>query len=278
MVTIFAALMSLIFYFENPAFAADFKAEGLNLEVPIEMSMIPCGSLASRGQDFNRTKVRLNDEDYDDNPAWYFEIVAKNEDSRERTVVLKTDSGIKIAITIPANTHSPTRYRTESFVPDRGWALYYLQLPSTKSDYQLIVWTSRIVIQQIGATRTRIQIPLLGRPGDPHLYNWAIYNEWPPVWPRVTSLVSSGLWEELGHSRRWKKETAKYADLAPGNCWTFEAILQVSKEGKAPNYCTLWNETTNRQVDVSVVSNQAGTYTLYHADFPDNAAEFTDGD
>jgi hypothetical protein len=250
---------------------------GLNLEIPIEMSMIPCGSLARRAQDFNRTKVRLNDADYDGNPLWFFEIVAKNSSSNDKIITLKTDAGPKATITVPANTASPVRFRTEPFLPERGWALYYLNLPITTSDFQLIVWTSRIIIQQTNATRTRIQIPLFGRPGNPHLYNWAIYNEGPPVWPRVTSLVSSGKWEELGHSRRWKKEVDKYADLAPGPCWTFEALLQVASEGKQPNHCTLWNETTNQQVVASEVTNMKGTYTLHYADFPDNAAEFTDG-
>jgi hypothetical protein len=253
------------------------RATGLDLEVPIELSMIPCGSLAARAQDFNRTKVRLNDADYDGSPAWYFEVIAKNTDIRDKIVTLKTDSGTKATITIPANTKSPVRYRTASFTPDSGWALYYLNLPVTTSDYQMIVWSSRIIIQQTHATKTRIQIPLLGRPGDPHLYNWAIYNEGPPVWPRVTSSASSGVWEELGHSRRWKKEANKYADLAPGACWTFEALLQVTNAGKAPNYCTLWNETTNQQVASAEVSNTNSTYTLHYADFPDNATEFTDG-
>jgi len=254
------------------------SATYLDLEVPIEMSMIPCGSLAARAQDFNRTKVRLSDADYDGNPRWFFEIVAKNSSSTDKIITLKTYSGPKAAITVPANTTSPVRLRTAPFAPDRGWALYYLNLPATLSDYQLIVWSSRIIIQQTHATKTRIQIPLFGRPGDPHLYNWAIYNEGPPAWPRVTSLVHSGVWEELGHSRRWIKEANKYADLAPGACWTFEAILQVTDEGKAPNYCTLWNETTNKQVASSEVSNTKSTYTLSYADFPDSAAEFIDGD
>jgi hypothetical protein len=253
------------------------SATGLDLEVPIELSMIPCGSLAARVQDFNRTKVRLNDADYDGSPSWYFEVVAKNTDNRDKIVTLKTNSGTKATITLPANTTSPVRFRSASFTPDSGWALYYLNLPDTTSDYQLIVWSSRIIIQQTHATKTRIQIPLLGRPGDPHLYNWAIYNEGPPVWPRVTSSVTSGVWEELGHSRRWKKEGNKYADLAPGACWTFEALLQVTDEGKYPNYCTLWNETTNQQVVSSEVSNTKSTYTLHYADFPDSAAEFMDG-
>jgi hypothetical protein len=253
------------------------STKGLNIEVPIEMSMIPCGSLAAREQDFNRTKVRLSDADYDGSPHWLFEIIAKNSSSSDKIVTLKTESGPKTYITVPANTPFPMRFRTASFTPDSGWAVYYLNLPVTTVDYQLIVWSSRIIIQQTHATKTRIQIPLFGRPGDPHLYNWAIYNEGPPVWPRVTSSVGSGIWEELGHSRRWKKEGNKYADLAPGACWTFEAVLQVADEGKYPNYCTLWNETTNQQVASSEVSNTKSTYTLHYADFPDSTAEFMDG-
>ncbi len=280
---LFVAVMMSMFCFSlcisKDTIAEESKSRtmGLDLEVPIELSMIPCGSLAARAQEFNRTKVRLNDADYDGSPAWYFEVIAKNTDSQDKTATLKTDSGTKATITIPANTTSPARYRTASFTPDNGWALYYLNLPDTKSDYQLIVWSSRIIIQQTRATKTRIQIPLLGRPGDPHHYNWAIYNEGPPVWPRVTSMASSGVWEELGHSRRWKKEANKYADIAPGSAWTFEALLQVANEGKAPNYCTLWNETTNQQVASSEVANTNSTYTLHYADFPDNAAEFIDG-
>lgn len=273
-ISVFVFLLSCLASFAEETI---HRVAGLDLEVPIEMSMIPCGSLAIRAQDFNRTKVRLNDADYDGSPLWYFEIVAKNADHRDKVITLKTDAGPKATITVPANTASPIRFRTAAFLPDRGWALYYLNLPVTTSDFQLIVWTSRIIIQQTNATRTRIQIPLFGRHGNPHLYNWAIYNEGPPVWPRVTSNVSSGHWEELGHSRRWQKESNKYAEMAPGPCWTFEVLLQVAKEGRQPNSCTLWNETTNEQVAASEVSNARSTYTLHYADFPDNAAGFADG-
>jgi hypothetical protein len=110
------------------------SATGLDLEVPMEMSMIPCGSLAARAQDFNRTKVRLNDADYDGSPQWFFEIVAKNSTSSDKVVTLKTVSGSKATITVPANTISPVRFRTASFTPESGWALYYLNLPATPSD------------------------------------------------------------------------------------------------------------------------------------------------
>ncbi len=252
-------------------------ATGLNLEVPIEMGMIPSGSQAGGSHDFNRTKVRLNDADYDGSPLWYFEIIAQNTDTADKTVTLKADSSIKATITVPANTPSPVRLRTGPFTPNTGWALYCLNLPATTSDYQLVVWARRIIIEQRNATKTRIQIPLFGRPANPHLYNWAIYNEGPPAWPRITSNVGSGVWEELGHSRRWKKQAEKYADLAPGACWTLEAIMQVVKEGSLANYCTLWNETTNQQVSASEVSNTNSTYTLHYADFPDDATGFTDG-
>ena len=263
-------------------FTADIVEGGdrpaaVNLEVPVEMGMIPCGSRADEAHDFNRTKVRLNDDDYDGNPVWHFEIIARNTDSEDKTVTLKTDSGVKAAVTIPAGTTAPTRYRTGPFAPDRGWASYYLSLPTTRADFQLVVWARRIIIQQTQATKTRIQIPLFGRPANPHLYNWAIYDEGPPVWPRVTSNISSGVWEELGHTRRWKKDASKYADLAPGASWTFEVLLQVQNEGQPANHCTLWNETTNEQVTASEVSNTSSTYTLHYADFPDNASGYSDG-
>ncbi len=253
-------------------------ATGINLEVPVEMGMIPCGSQADGSHDFNRTKVRLNDADYDGSPLWYFEVIAKNTDTADKAVTLKTDSGIKATIIVPANTPSPVRLRTGPFTPDTGWTLYYLNLPATTSDYQLVIWSRRIIIQQRNATRTRIQIPLFGRPANPHLYNYAIYTEGPPVWPRVTSMVHSGAWEELGHTRRWKKEARKYAELAPGPCWTFEAMMQVANEGPPANNCALWNETTNQEVAASEVSNTSSIYTLHYADFPDNATGFTDGD
>src|SRR5512135_3789989 len=66
------------------------KATPLNLVVPIEMGMIPCGSVAYEAHDFNRTKVRLNDDDYDGSPLWYFEIIARNSDIADKTITLKT--------------------------------------------------------------------------------------------------------------------------------------------------------------------------------------------
>jgi hypothetical protein len=271
----FGAIIVAAFCFD--LVIADDLFAALDLEVPIEMGMIPCGSQMDGPHEFNRTKVRLNDADYDGDPRWYFEIIAKNADTEDKTITLRTNSGAKATLTVPAGTTSATRYRTAPFAPDSGWALYYLSLPATASDYQLVVWSRRIIIRQTNATKTRIQIPLFGRPANPHLYNWAIYHEGPPVWPRVTSNISSGVWEELGHTRRWKKEARKYGDLAPGSCWTFEAMMQVANEGPPANSCSLWNETTNQQVAASAVSNTRSTYTLHYADFPDDATGFIDG-
>ena len=95
----------------------------------------------------------------------YTAYIAKNTNTTTAySVYLRdmTNAVDRASYLVPANTTSPTRFRTTSpFVPvDNTDIQYRVKLPQTAAADQLIVYTARIIVVQANATKTRIQIPL----------------------------------------------------------------------------------------------------------------------
>ena len=66
----------------------------------------------------------------------------------------------KATISVPASTTLPTRIRS-AFTPNAGFDNYRVTLDGTTTTTQLQVVTARMLVNQTGATKTKLYIPLL---------------------------------------------------------------------------------------------------------------------
>ena len=130
------------------------------LEVPLEMVAYGIQSDTTATK-FRRTRIGLDVADYD-GATYYFEIVAKNSDSSNRFVRLIDNSdNVEATITITSSTSNFTRFRSTSWTPT-GDDNYRIETEGTTGAGDVEVRAGRIIVAQTGATKTRIQIPLLG--------------------------------------------------------------------------------------------------------------------
>lgn len=235
----------------------------MNLEIPLEMVDGGIRSITVPNL-FTRVRMRLDPSDYD-GATYYFEIVATNEDPVSRDVELMVGDTVKATIEVPANTSSYTRLRSSSFTPSEGANDYDIRLAATTFSLKLRVTTGRIIVKQINATKTRIQIPLVaggyasGLSTDTGYLVQSTSNDYEQPNARYFSL--------------WKKVVANFADLASGNCWSLEVVLSGNK-GTATALAALFNVTDEAMVTGAEVSVLGDTITRIQADFADNAGNF----
>lgn len=235
----------------------------MNLEVPLEMVDLGL-SVPGILYTFYIVRMQLNPDDYD-GATYYFEIVATNEDDVDRDVDLRVGAATKVSVTIPANTLNPTRLKSSAFTPSAGANDYDIRLPITNTFQDVKVYAGRIIVKQVNATKTRIQIPLVQSAHD----SVAVSNEF-----FLCETTSNDYEQPLGRIfSLWKKVIANFADLATGNCWSFEAIIRGNK-ATATAYAALFNKTDDVMVAGTEVSVLGETETRVQADFADDAGNF----
>ena len=248
----------------------------VNLEVPIEMIDRGISSIDTGNIKFKRSMVSLNEADYDGD-TYYFEIVAKNTNTTTAySVYLRdmTNAVDKTSYLVPANTTSPTRFRTTSpFVPvDNTDIEYRVKLPQTAAADQLVVYAARIIVVQANATKTRIQIPLLN-----HGYNGLSHGT-----GAGSDNTSSTAYTQSSPVRYslWQKDVSAWGDIPvpPATPWTFEAVARTTSATET-SYVSLFNYTDNTQVTVTEHGATGGTgFQLMTADFASDATNFDDSD
>ena len=134
-------------------------ATGLNVVVPIEMLSLGFGS-GSSATTLNRSAVQLDPADYD-GASYYFEVIGSNSSGSDKTVELVSASGTTIssAVLLASDT-GVARRRGSSFTPATGANTYRVKVPAASSN-QVVIYNARIMIVQVNATKTAIQIPLI---------------------------------------------------------------------------------------------------------------------
>jgi len=249
---------------------------GTNLEVPIEMSGQGMAS-STTAVTFSRTRTSLNTADYDGIVTYSFEIMANNNDTVSRNVHLVDANGTTVAtISVPAKTSgAATRYRT-IFAATSGASDYRIQLDGTSAASQLEVWVGRMLVQQVGATQTKIFVPLMvglastALTGDASLSN-SQYGYVDDTYSFTYSQADVG-WYVL-----WQKNNAAFSQLVANNPWTFEAVMN-SDASNTSAYASIFDATTGSQVTASEVTTTSQTPVLVSSSFADSASNFNDRD
>lgn len=234
---------------------------GLKIEVPIEM--LEGMGLGSNGANVRGTSLQtLDTGDYDGTVTYQFEIVAQNGSLTSRQVFLKNqaDTVTYATINVPASTAS-TRYRT-SFTPTPGAGTYGISIEATPSNYDVIVTAGRMLVQQSGATTTKIYIPLMtGEEGAGGVYHQDAFADLDaidatnsnPAYVQAHSL-SGGVGYMI-----WTKNAGKFATLQGATPWTFQAMI-YGETGATADAC-LWDITAAGCV-ANVVNSAAGVRQL----------------
>jgi hypothetical protein len=241
---------------------------GLSLEVPIEMVDYGLASNTS-STTFARTRTTLDTGAYDGTVSYVFEIVATNSDTSARAVSLVDGSGASVAsISVAAGTANPTRVSV-AMTPTSGANNYRVTLDGTGSANQLKVSAARIRVKQVGATRTKIYVPLLAA------FDYDSSNADGPGAAVDNSNGASYSIDNEQYISLWKKNSAAFSQLAPGTPYTFEAVIGVGLPASAA-YAALVNYTSGVTIASSEVSSASQTPTLVSASFADTATGFTD--
>lgn len=235
----------------------------VNLEVPIELTDRALQSSMSVATIFERTRTSFNTSDYDGTVTYFFEVVAINSDSASQVISIVDSSGVvKASVTVPANTNQWTRSRVV-FSPNVGRDTYRISLSGSTSVSQLQVSASRIIVHQVGATKTRIYIPLLsastaGTPSD--------INAW------IESTGSTN-YSQLQTTSIYQRNTTAMSSLEDFNAWELEALVSVSTG--ATGLVALNNTSLNQIVlDTETLINSTAI-TMVNSSFNEGTPNFS---
>ncbi|MEK7705014.1 MAG: EGF domain-containing protein [Myxococcota bacterium] len=239
----------------------------VDLVVPIEMTQISLGS-STADLVFPQSSTSLNTDDYDGTVTYELDIVARNTDMVDHVVSIVDAANASCGdITVPAATAARTRLRT-TFTPTPGANIYRLKLPGTTTTSLVQVSAARIVVRQIGATRTRLYYPLINGAQDYF----------------AVSATDGGTVGNVPPEQKYpqyhaafRKNAAAYGELAPGTPWTFDAVINTPSSS-CPANAKLFNLQTGVAAGGSVSTTSATPVLLTSASFADNAANFTEGD
>lgn len=238
----------------------------INLEVPLEMMDEGDSSSSTELILLPRSYLYLDSDDYD-GATYTFEIVAINTNLITAYDVDLYDvdgAAVKATITVPADTSLPTRFRSGSWTPaDATNRTYGVRLAQTADADHLKVYVARIIVTQVNATKTRIQIPLINY--DLSLTNFDVIDQ---------TSSASYVQAAPGVYSYYKKDTSVLSGISN---WSLEAVLYSDNAAKTA-YLGLFNATDGVPVTGAEVSVLGTTPTLVSVDFANNAANFDEGD
>lgn len=211
----------------------------------------------------DETRIPIDTANYDGSVTYVWSIVATNADTSDRTIYLVDASGATIiSQLVPLSTSTATRY-SNTFTPNSNDD-YRIKFDATTSTQQLRCH-STIYITQVGATKTRLQIPLvasangLGSGTSVDLRASATYGQASPIvysyWPRTDSA---------------------WATVAATG-YQFEAVMHTGSSGDTA-YASLFNVTDGTQVTASELTHTGNTTKTLKTSsgFAANATNFAD--
>lgn len=233
-----------------------------DLIVPLEFPFMHYASDTSAASgwtsgyhDFNRSLLPFNSSDYDGTCTYYFEVVASNVNaSNAYSVYLydSTNATVEATCSVPANTTvaNSTRIRSSAFTPASGDVTYKVRLDATGTASDLGVYAARIIIVQEDATKTRIQIPLLGAYAS-------LTEKQDTQYDAADYTTSTTYTQGLPHFHAmWARDDA---DWGTGTTFEFECAM-ATNSGTA--YVALYNVTEGQIVTASEVTTTSSTISI----------------
>ena len=244
-------------------------AAGMNIQVPIELTDNGVQVSTSSPQTFDRTYTSFNTSDYDGTVTYALQVMASNSGSGSGTVSLINSSSIPVgSLAIPGSTSSAT-YFSGSITLSSSPSTLRLQLTGPSSG-TLTVYSAKLLVTQVGASKTRIYIPLfqsIGVASNPSALGSAAAVD-------TYSGTSPGQGPTSYWNTYWIKPSAgTYSTLDSTTPWQFEAVL--ASAGGASVSAGLYTPFSQY---IGGQSTSATTPTLVQsAPIADNTSLFTSG-
>jgi parallel beta-helix repeat protein len=244
-----------------------------NLEVPIEMidQGIYCVAAAAAVASFSQ--IHFDISNYDGTITAYFETVCRNNHaSIDYDVILYdvTNSGTLATISIPHGQANYTRQRSGTITFAAGNNILGVSCPQVALDGNVVIMEARLVIIQVGATKTRIQYQLASKTYIDYSNSTADGSD-----DTTTSTSYTQYHPDLFNM--WLKNTASLDTIAAGTPWTFEALL-FNSDAPSTTSLALYNKTSGNAVTGAELSRAGSSPTLVSVNLANNAIEFTDQD
>ena len=234
----------------------------LDLTVPIELTDQP---LASDQVEitFDRTQTTFDPDDYDGTRTYYLETVAINLDSNQRSLKWVGVDGTELGeVPVPGNTATPTLFRNTLSIPS-GVSAYRLKLSGTAEPGQLQVLSARLLVKQVGATRSKLYFPLLSKASAP--------NSADSTSPVFSTLGTS--YETLPVSNRFTRHLSAQSNLGEFNSWELEAV--VAGQQDAIGTFALRNLNQNALVEDSQTYFRSDTLTVSRVPISEGLENFS---
>gem|GEM_PF-2790267 len=226
----------------------------VNLQVVVELTDTAVYSQNVSVNTMERTRTGFDTDYYDGVTGYELEIVAYNNDSVSRNVNLVDNSGASVgSVTVPTGLMGPTRIKVV-VTPNSGADIYRLSLDQTTSNFDLLVYSAKLLVNQVDATKTRLYFPLLSAEVNPSEQDEEI------------SVFETNLETYLDnpHIFPFERKTASLEQIVEYNAWTLEAV--VSSTGLAEGAFVLNNMNTS--IDVEMTETRFGSLAPVLATVP----------
>jgi hypothetical protein len=228
------------------------------MEIPVEMVDYGLSSSNGGNADFTRTTTSLDTGNYDGSPSYSFEVVAQNTGGSAYSVYLMDTAGspaTAATISVPSSASVPTRIRATMTTTAQN--KYFIRLQQTGSAGDLKVFSARMLVNQVGATKTAVYIPLTqSAQGSTSALDGIATNA-------VGSTTSSTAVQITAtNSLPWVKQSSRYATLT-GSPFIFEAVgytdagpafIDLQNCAGTPNIAAVTVGTTPTSIQSSAIS------------------------
>lgn len=232
---------------------SEVMTQVLDAEVFLEMLDVPLQTTVSGDQDWLRTEEWFNPGNYDGDCAFYFDVVAANVTGAQIQLVDATDNDVKATVT--EVTTSVWNYRVP-FTPDAANHKYILRTLSNAAQFK--VWNARIVVQQRGATKTRVSVAaFMGMTYG----STSTVNDYTGGSGLSAGLGSADIFTSGSAGSGWKYTAANWATITDA---TFEVLTAQSASGATTANAILAN-TGNTALSTIDVKSDGTTITRHTA-------------
>lgn len=240
-----------------------FLSPGMNIMVPIELMDRGLAS-ATTAAIFNRTIYPLVTTDYvATSNTYYFEIMATNTNATIDYSVdlLGNGNALLGSVTVPKSTTVATRFRSLAIPMPAGANSLKIRMNASAVASQVTVQTAKLLIKQVGATETKLWLPLTAFD-----QTGSVATVLAPIFQSTVVTPAAN----ATYAMKWNRQDSKYVEL-DSSAYKFEALMATNNAANTATV-SLHNTTDNVAVAGSTINVLGTTYQWGSAALTDSAS------